>query len=86
MMLERCSFSKITTTTWSGRGTTAAFLPPAGGTTVPELRGLPAIPVAEVRGTGGVAADRGSAAVHAESPIRSVMATGQPIHPEKALT
>src|SRR4249919_3171665 len=84
MTLERCSFSKITTTTWSGRGTTALFLPPGGGITVLELRGLAATPVAEVRGTVGVAADRGSAAVQAETAISSTIATDHPIRLGKA--
>ena len=138
MTLERCSFSKITTTTWSGRGTTTPllppFLPPAGGkkAIVSELRGLAgrrvtklpgaagipvaelqglagcrvaklpaiagvpvadlwdsaghmvAIPVAEPNWTIGLAADDGSAAVQAESPISSITATAQPIHRGKA--
>jgi hypothetical protein len=94
MTLERCLFSKITTTPWSGRSTTSPFL--VGG---PRLhRGLlrgslasrwpsstepPATGghhVAMLGSTSGVAADGGAAAMQAESPISSIVATGLPIH------
>ena len=82
MMLERCSFSKITITTWSGRGTTALFLP-AFGCKVSELRGLAAVPLAEVCGAVDVAADRGSVAVQAVTPLSKIMAREQATHRRK---
>ena len=45
-----------------------------------------AILVGELKGTAGMPADCGLAAMQAESPISSVMATAQPDHRRKAGT
>src|SRR4029453_355939 len=55
MTLERCSFSKITTTTWSGRGTTAMVsgLRGLAGRRVTKLPGDAGIPIADLRDSAG---------------------------------
>jgi hypothetical protein len=91
MTLARCSFSKITTTTWFGRGGTAPFfspsLTPVHGTMVSEPRGSPhpgwpgargvyRHPFAGLRVVAGMAADlRASAARTVAIPVGELKGT-----------